>query len=285
MTSPTSPLTILLLFLLTTLAGHATAEDPSESPLPTDVLQAVKEMCDGYAERIMPGILEYDEDGDGKVQLRPLVSELMKRGFARTSPFPPGMDDELERSKFARSQEWQANADREIAKEFGTDDEGNILKTGVSSAIQSMMLGYLNRMGPLDVDKDGKLNFKEYAMGFPVTDKQEVDEDGHTEEQYEYFKKNDKDRDGFIKGKEYIGEQDYWLNLLVGKFVGILMIPKADTNGDETLSREELAAILPDAEELPESVPLAESVYWIRELEEEEIAALEKNLSKLPSET
>ena len=53
-----------------------------------------------------------------------------------------------------------------------------------------------------------------------------------------------------------------------------VLISRADLNRDSSLSQDELKHLLPEAKDLPDSVPLSEAIFWIRLIDTEDIASL-----------
>jgi len=58
-----------------------------------------------------------------------------------------------------------------------------------------------------------------------------------------------------------------------------LLTDEADKDADMTLTKSEMTAILPEAQEsIPDNGAMSESLYWIRELDHDNLPALEKAL-------
>ncbi|MEM9281287.1 MAG: hypothetical protein AAGA96_05625 [Verrucomicrobiota bacterium] len=257
----------------------------SKSQLPPDVVDYVTEMCNEFGDQVMPAVLLFDDDGDGKVKLREMAKTLMSRGFSKASPnVPEGLSEE-ERKAWHSKQERGVAMDAMILKGIKTDADGFIKEDGFATFLSESLLYRLGRLGPLDTNGDNQLSLSEYAIGVVVTQDQEKDEEGFTESQRKGFALQDLDGDGFIKGREYVGGFRHFIEHEIERFIVTLAVVKLDANEDETISREEMGDSFSNEETAPESVALSESIFWLRELEDDQITALLEKMEMDPSST
>lgn len=279
-------LTSLIAICATFLALLARADfDPSTSTLPKATIDAVSELCDVQAEKIMPAALRFSDGSSETVSREALITALMSRGFAQADSDTAGIEDEAERNQYERIQKASAEGDRLFARSIHVDENGNITEKAFSEAIRDVILSSLERMGPLDADRDERLSLAEYALSMPVTEGQEKDAEGFTERQRHYFEEQDADDNGYIEGIEYLGGRWEYVEGKVDQFIAMLEIDRADLDADGTLSGEEIEAVLPDLQDSPESLALNESAFWIRGLSNEEAATLLENIESTASDT
>ncbi|MEM1440930.1 MAG: hypothetical protein AAGF67_01220 [Verrucomicrobiota bacterium] len=269
---------ILLIFSVLLFEQSSFAEKASSTPLPPDVIEAVEALCDGYAARILPALSTIDTDQDGKVSLKQFVSEMMSRGFAK-KPDLTGVEVE-EKDSLERTHRWKSDMDRKIAASLGTDDEGFITEAGISAAMQDLVLYRLNRMGPLDVNEDGRLSLAEYALGFPARPDQERDEDGFTDYQKSFFERRDVDQNGFLQGEEYLGSTDRYVTSQVDELIVGILLPRADLNQDGKITPLEMESVTGTSRKERKSIELSESIFWLRTVDESEIALMAEQLSE-----
>lgn len=57
-----------------------------------------------------------------------------------------------------------------------------------------------------------------------------------------------------------------------------ILIARADLNQDSTLSQTELAKLIPQAKKLPKSVPLSEALFWLRDLDSDDLTSVRDQL-------
>ncbi|MEM1440927.1 MAG: hypothetical protein AAGF67_01205 [Verrucomicrobiota bacterium] len=277
---PSYPVILTLCLLAFSMVPSKAQFDPASSSLPEGAIKAVQAKCDEYASKVMPAVLTMDDNEDGKVGLKDLVTGLMSRGYAKADKEVSHIEDPIERSTFERMQSSAAEADRGFAAALQTDDEGNVREQDLSFAMQVLILSALERIGQLDVNGDKKLELSEYALSRPIREGEEVDAEGYSEHQREDFAEMDTDGNELIEDAEFVGSMWGMIDAAVDRFIASVLIGAADADGDGTLSVEEIQTVLPGAENLPDAIPMERSVFWLRMLPGEELATLVGNLEK-----
>ena len=266
-------LTFLKVIAIAQIGSLQAADDTKQQGfLPTDVAEAVSSFSEDITTDAMLAIRTLDKSGDGAVPLTDLTKHLMSRGFAqRTSDFE-------KKDKVAkRKEEGAVRMDRLFLKSLKTDGDGNLHEEGFKKGLETALSFRLIRLVPLDIDKDDKLSLKEYAVGRPVREDEKKDAEGFTESQRQSFAKLDLNGDQFIQGAEYIGNLG-WVRDAVSASMVSIYIDRADENEDGSLSTEELKALLPEANNLPEAVTLKESIHWLRTLKPSEVQQIKQQL-------
>ena len=266
------PKLILIQAASLTHFSYLHAANDIEEKLPPAVAEAVSTFSKSAAEEAMPAILTLDESGDGTVPLTHLTKHLMSRGFAQVSS---GFENKDKAGK--RKEESIVKTDRFFLKTLKTDDKGNLNQEGFAKGIETALRFSLKRMLPLDANQDGKLTFAEYAVGRPITEGEEKDAEGYTKKQRERFASIDRDHNQLIEGAEYIINLDF-ISHSIKASMAALYIDRADKNNDGTLSPDELQKLLPLAENLPNSIQLKESIFWLRQLKPTEIETIQQYL-------
>ena len=266
-------LTFLKVIAIAQIGSLQAADDTKQQGfLPTDVAEAVSSFSEDITTDAMIAIRTLDKNGDGAVRLTDLTKCLMSRGFAQhTRAFE-------KKDKLAKRQEEGAvRMDRLFLKSLKTDDNGNLHEGGFKKGLETALSFRLIRLVPLDVNKDSKISLKEYAVGRPVREGEKKDSDGFTESQKQSFAKLDSNGDQFIQGAEYLGNLGMVRDLVSASMVSIY-IDRADEDKDGSLSAEELKALLPEANNLPEAVTLKESIHWLRTLKPSEVQQIKQQL-------
>jgi len=265
---------ILLKALVIGQIGLLQAADSeiAKPKLSEDASKALTSFSKDIAADAMLAVLTLDKNGNGGVPLTNLTKHLMSRGFAQVS------SSFEEKGKVEKRQEEGAvRMDHLFLKMLETDVKGDLREEGFAKGIETAMMLRLSRMIPLDANKDGKLTLKEYAVGSPIRENEERDLEGFTKNQRERFANFDKDKNQFIEGVEYISSFD-WVRHAVKGSMAAIYIDRADKDSDGTLSGEELRTLLPQAENLPKSVTIKESIHWLRKLKPKEIEEIKNKL-------
>ena len=260
------------LILIFIYMNTAIANEKNNLPVAIDV--ELNKLTRDFSANLLSAILTHDRDNDGRVQLRSVLVDLMKRGFARPGgPVPEMYKKRGHSERYRRS---HADADKDFIKRIPKDEAGMIGESEISVAIKKAFDKPIERMLSLDVDGDGKINLKEYAVGSPITPEHKVDKEGFTEIQRKGFKRHDLDENGFLEGHEWLINYTPHIQNWIDAVSLTIVIHQADKDGDSILSHSELKSILPKAKSLPENVPMNESRYWVRELSKENRKALVK---------
>ena len=251
---------------------QASEEEPVKNKLPDDVRRAVVSLSQEVAAESMPAILTLGKDGDKGVSLKALTTHLIGRGFGRVSS---NFDEKGKGGK--RREENAARMDKLFIASLQTDDKGDLYESGFAKGITNALSFRLMRTLPLDLNQDGKLTMAEFAPSVAITKGEEKDADGFSKRQRERFARADKDNNQLIEGIEHLGQAD-WIRHVVKASMATIYIHRADKDENGTLSGGELKVILPEAETLPESVEIKQSIYWLRSLEPKQILAIESQL-------
>lgn len=265
--------TLLPLALCTT---SLTAE--SSNALPPAVATALEQFCQSVAKDVMPSILTLDSNSNDSVPLKDLTKTLMSRGFAKIGTME-NPHEEADQARHKRAMERNAKTDRMFIKALKTDNQGNLREEGLAKGLELAVSLRLAKSITLDSNKDGKLTLKEYAISIPITEGETVDSEGFSKSQLNTFNNADIDNNGFIEGSEFIQNRK-WIREAVTTTMTATFIDRADTNKDGTLSKAELKSLVPNEEHLPNSVPMTESIHWLRMLEPEQIKHIHDTLLK-----
>ncbi|MEM9015457.1 MAG: hypothetical protein AAGC68_00490 [Verrucomicrobiota bacterium] len=282
MTSPDSNQFAIFLAILLFLFPYSATSDEGDLDftLPPETMKAIEKASANYARQFMSAIVPVlDEDKDGAIGLREMTMHLMARGYAKVGgPLP---EEEELKARAMRRQESIAEQERGLLKLIETDEKGNFREEEMAGAFEKAIAYLLRRLGPLDANGDNKLSLAEYAVGFPVTGDAERDEEGYTDYQRQFFARKDTDGSGYVEGDEYLGDLSYVDETLLVSTAAIL-IHRADADGDGSFSKDELKTLLPAKDDLPESLPLGGSIYWLRELPSEQVLLIKNQLVEEP---
>ncbi|MEM7674304.1 MAG: hypothetical protein AAF212_13250 [Verrucomicrobiota bacterium] len=244
--------------------------------LPAEVEAEIDQLAEDYGTSLTRAFLTLDDDEDGRVDMRMALTALMRRGFARPGGSAPEQYEEMGYAEMYRRR--FADSDKEFIKLIKQDDAGMVGLEELVEGTRSALREHIVRQKPLDENKDGNLSLAEYAASYPIQPNDTVDAEGFTEHQRSEFARQDTNEDGIIQSHEWIAGNLEWVgNWLEGTKLTIVF-SKLDLNGDRRVSKVELQKALPGFTELPETVAMRESRWWLRELPAEQKQILSEYL-------
>lgn len=254
------------------VAGCCASPLFSEEPhpnVPEELIREVVEFTEEAGALLGAGFMAVDKDGDGEVSQRDVLRSLMSRGFARLGGGPVP-EKRQEHADLYRKQ--MVEGDKALSGLIKADADGNLGLEEATAFFHGVVFKYaINRAAILDIDQDGKLTLQEVATGVPIRKDETVDDEGYTEGQRRRLQRHDLNNDGFLSSDEWFADEIKDRIKEIAELISItLWFDRLDKDGDESISRDELAVALPNiAEELPEAIPLKESIYWIRAMPHE----------------
>ena len=172
-----------------------------------------------------------------------------------------------------------AKYDRKFIKALQLYSSELLTHQAFAKTIESLLAVWPGKLLLLDANGDGKIALSEYALSSPLVQDQEIDEAGFSKNQRSGFAYYDRNKNGAIDGIEIIRSTSYVQNKM-RQYMTTILISRADLDQDSTLSQNELKELLPEAKDLPESVPLSEAIFWIRLIDSDDIAPLRDTLLK-----
>ncbi|MEM9158191.1 MAG: EF-hand domain-containing protein [Verrucomicrobiota bacterium] len=247
--------------------------------VPKELRERVAAAAKEAGDRLATGILAHDDDGDGRVPFKFVLKTLMSRGFAQPGGGPilreeesenqtseSGTEEDEEERLMKVVRQRVAGSDRLVASLFKPGEDGLV---GVEECVELFRRAFyqfaINRPASLDVDRDGQLTLQEFATGHPIRKGEAVDESGYTQSQREAFAAQDTNGDGKIGSEEWVHPAIYFAGSEISEVLAItLLFHRLDSDGDGTVSQSELVVALPDFYSSPKSIPMNESIYWIR---------------------
>ena len=212
-----------------------------------------------------------------QVPLTKLIRKLMPYGFAKVGGLSARDVENPPDRWVLRRRENDAKYDRRFIKALQPHSADFLTHQSFAKAIESLLAVWPRKLLLLDSDGDGRIALAEYALGSPLVQNQETDEDGFAEHQRRGFAFYDQNKNGSIDGTEMVRSTSY-VHKKMRQYMSALLISRADVDGDSSLSQSELRQIVPESKDLPKSVPLSEAIFWIRLVDTDGIAPLRDTL-------
>lgn len=278
---------------------------------PTQFAGGDARMVGMLADELRQGLAALDEDGDGGVETRLLMTALREVGFGKPVAVQRGRGggadpderfasldanrdgkltgDEpgpyMRRTEYFKDGEvtldeyrkaWQelaqrrggpgrgsrgggessgvSEADVEFAAKLDADKDGSTTAAEIRAAVQSDYEERLQARLSLDVDGDGRVTAREYALSQPSRG-DDVDEDGLSGHARSHFEREDLDRDGSISRAE-VAQRAFEASMRRVRSMRLaLQLRSKDADADGTLSADEAAQAV---EALGPAVKIAE---------------------------
>ena len=263
-------------FLLTLFIGLPAIGSESPSGIedfPAEVRKKIEHDADSIATEWIPIMQNIASSDREKIPLTQLIRKLMVHGFAkvgglssRDATDPPDRWD-------IRRRENAAKYDRKFIKTLQLHSPDFLTHRAFAKTIQSLLAVWPGKLLLLDANGDGKIALSEYALSSPLVQDQEVDEEGFSKNQRSGFAYYDENKNGLIEGLEMVRGTLY-VQSKMRQYMTAVLISRADLDQNSILSRAELKRLLPEAKDLPDSVPFSEAIFWIRLIDPDDIGPL-----------
>ena len=246
---------------------------------PAEVRRKIQQDASNIATEWLPTLQTLTTSDREKIPLTTLIRKLMPHGFAKVGGLS-SRDAGNPPDRWAiRRRENAAKYDRKFIKALQLYSSEFLTHRAFAKTIESLLAVWPGKLLLLDANGDGKIALSEYALSSPLVQDQEIDEAGFSKNQRSGFAYYDRNKNGAIDGIEIIRSTSYVQNKM-RQYMTTILISRADLDQDSTLSQNELKELLPEAKDLPESVPLSEAIFWIRLIDSDDIAPLRDTLLK-----
>ena len=250
----------------------------SEAPsgieeFPAEIRRKIEQDAASIATEWLPILQSLATSDREKIPLTKLIRKLMPHGFAKVGGLSSRDAIAPPDRWVIRRRENAAKYDRKFIKALQTHSSDFLTHQAFAKTIESLLAGWTGKLLLLDANGDGKITLSEYALSSPLIQDQKIDEDGFSKNQRSGFSYYDENKNGFVEGVEMMRSTSY-VQTKMRQYMTAVLISRADLNRDSSLSQDELRHLLPEAKDLPDSVPLSEAIFWIRLIDTEDIASL-----------
>ncbi len=266
-------------FLIFLISGITSAKETNTGieSLPEEAREQIQQDAANMATEWLPTLRTLTSHTQEKITLNAFIQKLMPHGFAKVGGLSARDAEDPPDRWDIRRRENAAKYDRKFINALQLHSDDYLTYQSFAKTIESLLAIWPNKLLPLDVDGDGKITLAEYAASAPLVQDQDTDEDGFSKDQRRRFAYYDDNKNGVIDGAEILSSTSYY-HKTMRHYMSTILIARADLNQDSTLSQTELAKLIPQAKKLPKSVPLSEALFWLRDLDSDDLTSVRDQL-------
>ena len=201
-----------------------------------------EELTQSAVAEFMKGFRALDRDGDGAVDLSPMLQGLRSIGYGNAASARGGRGrGGGRRGGGSDGPGGLQSDDLEFATTLDGNRDGTLTEAEAEAAVRADFSEAMEDRTSLDADGDGRIEPREYALSQPRTGGP-VDDDGIDRHARGHFNREDFDRDGVISTAE-IAQRVYPAKMRRYRAMQLgLRVARLDADGDGQLTSAELSA-------------------------------------------